>query len=68
MKDRDIEMEANIFAVCLLIPDFLLIPEIEKGLDLGDDKDLKRLCKMFDVTPAMLTLRMAILKKTGKIK
>jgi len=63
MKDRDVEKEANIFAVCLLIPADLLRKELDrKPLDLGDDKRFKELCKLFDVTPAMMTLRMSLMK------
>lgn len=63
MSDKDMEMEANIFAVCLLIPADLLRKELErKPLDLGDDKRFKDLCKLFDVTPAMMTLRMSLMK------
>jgi Zn-dependent peptidase ImmA (M78 family) len=64
MKDDSIEKEANIFAVCLLIPKDLLLKELErKPLDLGDDTRLKELCKLFGVTTAAMTFRMSLLKK-----
>ena len=63
MNDKDIETEAHIFAVCLLIPGDMLREELrKKPLDLGDDKRFKELCKLFDVTPAMMTLRMSLMK------
>jgi len=65
MKDPIMEREANIFAVCLLIPKDLLLKELErKPLDLSDDTRLKELCKLFGVTAAAMTLRMSLIKKS----
>lgn len=63
MKDRDMEAEANIFAVLLLVPKDLLLKEIDKlgGVDLSEDKDIKHLCKIFQVSISTMTLRFQLL-------
>lgn len=63
MIDNDIEAEANLFAVCLLVPKDLLLREIDKmgGIDLGEDKDILHLCKLFQVSISTMTLRFQML-------
>lgn len=63
MKDRDMEAEANIFAVCLLVPKDLLLAEIDKmgGVDLSEDRDIIHLCKLFQVSISTMTLRFQLL-------
>lgn len=62
-QDKDMEAEANIFAVCLLIPKDLLLAEIDKmgGIDLSEDKDMIYLCKKFQVPMAAMALRFQLL-------
>jgi Zn-dependent peptidase ImmA (M78 family) len=63
-KQRDkMELEANTFAVLLLMPEELLLPELKKGLDICDDDRLKDICKKFQVTPAMFAYRYSLLMK-----
>jgi Zn-dependent peptidase ImmA (M78 family) len=64
MGDNDnTELEANTFAVLLLIPEFLLLPELKKGLDLSSDDDIKFLCKKFGVSLTAMTYRLSLLHK-----
>jgi Zn-dependent peptidase ImmA (M78 family) len=62
-KRKTLEDEANVFAVCLLIPGHLLREEIDKmgGLDLGNNKQFNALCKIFDVTHSAMALRMGLM-------
>jgi Zn-dependent peptidase ImmA (M78 family) len=63
-RKRDkIEEEANTFAVLLLMPEHLLLPELKKGLDLGSDDQLKEICKKFQVTPTAFAYRYHLLMK-----
>lgn len=65
------EYEANVFAVCLLIPRDELIKDLETmTFDLGDEKgnDLKKLCAKYGVTQTAMTFRLSILKQTSKLK
>jgi Zn-dependent peptidase ImmA (M78 family) len=64
------EHEANVFAVCLLIPRDELLKDLETmEFDLGDEKseDLKRLCKKYGVSTSAMTFRLSILKQTSKV-
>lgn len=67
-RAKDIEAEANAFALCLLIPKELLEREIDKlgGLDLGSDKDMESLCKTFGVSTTAMAVRMNMLDTFGK--
>ena len=59
------EYEANVFAVCLLIPKDRLIEEINKmgGFDLSDEKELKKLCKLFGVSSTAMSFRLNLLNE-----
>lgn len=61
MKEQD--MEANIFAILLLIPEEMLVMELRKkgGLRIDDKKQFAQLCKKFEVTPAMMAYRFFLL-------
>ncbi len=61
MTDRDIEKEANIFAVCLLIPRDMILKDLQKPIDLTSDDWINMVCKKYQVTPAMVAFRLAIL-------
>lgn len=57
------EQEADVFAVCLLIPGNMLKEELDKKpLDLVDDTRFKELCKLFDVSYTTMMFRLSILK------
>ncbi len=64
----DVEQEANIFALFLLMPRDLLIEEILKlnGIDLTTDDSMKSLCKTFQVTPTAITARLGLLSNSDK--
>jgi Zn-dependent peptidase ImmA (M78 family) len=50
-SNRDLEREANIFAVCLLIPRDLILAEMRRQpLDWTDDTRFNELCRLFDVS------------------
>lgn len=61
MKDPTMEKEANVFAACLLIPEKLIKEDLSKGVDLGDDKAMKDLCKKYGVTLTTMALRLSLL-------
>jgi Zn-dependent peptidase ImmA (M78 family) len=56
MSDDTMEIEANAFAMELLMPEFLLRPLMPKdGIDLDDEKRIAALAKKFRVSvPAMI--------------
>jgi len=65
------EYEANVFAVCLLIPRDELIKDLETiEFDLGDEKskDLKKLCDKYGVSMNTMLFRLSILRQTSKVK
>lgn len=64
MRANDVEREASLFALFLLMPKDLLLKEIDKlgGLDYADDTKMKSLCKTFDVSMTALAVRISYLK------
>lgn len=53
-----LEKEANMFAAYILMPDNLLISEIDKiDFDLGSEDDIKNLAKIFDVSSQAMYYR-----------
>lgn len=53
------EIEANVFAASLLMPESLVRREIEqRRLDLDDEDDIDALAKSFNVSPAAMTYRL----------
>lgn len=68
---KDDETEASYFALCLLVPEEPFRAELEtlkaqgNSLDLCDAKWVEDLAKRFEVTPALLTLRMVDLGLVG---
>lgn len=52
------EIQANMFAACLLMPASLLRKEVERGhIELADDEQLKKLAGLFEVSVAAMTYR-----------
>lgn len=62
ITNRDIEKEANIFALCLLMPREMILKDLAKGVDLSSDEDMKRLCKKYEVSATALAARIGLLK------
>ena len=59
------EEEAHYFAMCLIMPEYLLRPRVHEGLSLANDHDEKRikvLAQEFAVTREMMTARLIDLK------
>jgi len=57
----DQEREANMFAVCLLMPESLVrawIGEHKLVLDYGDDEGIKAMAKTFGVTVTLAAVRL----------
>ncbi|HEY1171015.1 MAG TPA: ImmA/IrrE family metallo-endopeptidase [Verrucomicrobiae bacterium] len=53
--------EANLFAMCLLMPEEMVKEEIAKlgVFDVNDDRKMKKLAKIFEVSETMMALRIA---------
>lgn len=62
MTDRDIEREAHIFAVCLLMPRQLILEDLKQPIDLGSDEWIKYMCKKYQVSTTALVFRLSLLK------
>lgn len=63
MTHRDdivMDMEANHFAMCLLMPEKFLRADIEKmgGIDICDDVAVEKLAKRYQVPVATMALRL----------
>lgn len=62
MPERtDMEAEANAFAMELLMPEHLLIADIRKlgWIDIEDDLKVHKLAKRYQVTDAVMVVRLA---------
>lgn len=65
-----IEQEANVFATLLLVPQDLLLKELEKGLDLAGPirkkeskcHTVESLAKLFQVPVTVMAFRLSLLK------
>lgn len=63
------EKEANHFAVCLLMPERLVMAEVDRmggSIDLVDDKKIKTLAKLFQVPDAMMAMRLMQIYRGAK--
>lgn len=62
----DVEAEANIFAVELLLPERFVRAEIQRlsGIDVDDEKTVKTLAKKFGVSPTLMAMRIGQLSKS----
>lgn len=69
-KARDVEAEANAFALCILIPGDMLKDEVDKigGLDLTSDADFKMLCDKFQVSQTAMMVRMSMMNLCSQSK
>jgi Zn-dependent peptidase ImmA (M78 family) len=56
---RDIEHEANIFAMELLMPTDFLLKDLKAmgGIDVSDDDGVAKLAKKYHVSQALMALR-----------
>lgn len=61
--NNTLEQEANHFALCLLMPSKFIQEDLREGINLCDQKVIERLCKKYQVTPAMLIKRISLLNK-----
>jgi Zn-dependent peptidase ImmA (M78 family) len=66
-QEEIIEAESNYFAMCLLMPESFLRQDIKEmgGLDLTEDSPIRKLAQKYQVSIAMMTLRLAQLGLTG---
>lgn len=65
IKDETMEEEANMFACLLLMPKKFIEEDLKTGFDIGDDSQVKDLCKKYQVSLAMLIKRVSIYEKYG---
>lgn len=70
ITNKDLEKEANVFALLLLMPKQILLQEIESAkLDMGGgkvaDKKYKALLEKFGVSSTALAARLSLMKKYG---
>ena len=65
MTPEQMDAEANAFAMELMMPEFLLRPELEKlgGIDIEDEKAVRKLAAKFRVSTQMMTLRLGELMR-----
>ena len=62
-QDKQLEKEANYFAMCLLMPSHLIKQEVAKlTFDLTSDDAIISLAKTFDVSITAMALRLSQLK------
>lgn len=61
MQKKELESEANLFAILLLIPEKFIREDLANGIDLTDDKAIKELCKKYDVSLVTMTKRISLL-------
>jgi len=62
-KERRQEREANIFALCLLMPRDQFLKEWEKNkIDLADDEPLRNMADKFGVSMTAIMARASMLK------
>lgn len=59
MVNSTLEDEATLFACLLLMPLEFIKEDVEKGIDLGDDRQIKALAKKYDVSIAALSFRIS---------
>ena len=59
MNEADQEREANVFAMELLMPEFMVRREARLPLDAESDPEVKRLAKLFQVSVQLMTIRLA---------
>jgi Zn-dependent peptidase ImmA (M78 family) len=63
------EREANYFAMCLLMPEEMLLADIKKagGIDVTNDAAVKKLADRYKVPAVTMALRIGQLIRNGKI-
>lgn len=59
MSERDMEAEANAFAMELLMPEDWLRADIKEmgGVDIEDDKKVRQLARRYKVSDSIMALR-----------
>lgn len=68
MTQRDIEAEANAFAMELLMPTEFLLADLKKmgGVDLADDTEIAKLAKRYRVAVSLMAIRIGQLYANGE--
>lgn len=56
---KETEREAHLFAMLLLMPKKFIKEDLEKGVDLGSDNDLKVLAKKYGVSSTAMAVRIS---------
>ena len=59
MTDEDLESEANLFAMLLLMPTEFIKEDFDKGISIADDKQVKTLANKYQVPLTAMALRIA---------
>ncbi|MDB5199165.1 MAG: IrrE N-terminal-like domain [Chitinophagaceae bacterium] len=59
MKKPDLEKEANLFAMLLLMPSKFIKEDLKDGITIADDKRIKELAKKYDVSITAMALRIS---------
>ena len=68
MGEQSVEdREADYFAMCLLMPEQFLRRDIAEmgGIDLTEDRPIRKLAQRYGVSVAMMALRLGQLQLTG---
>ena len=63
--EEEQEVEANIFAMELLMPEEMVRREIKGPLDVETEPEIKRLAKLFQVSQQVMTIRLTQLGLVG---
>lgn len=61
----EVEKEANIFAMLLLMPSQFIKEDMKSGIDLGSDTALDELAKKYDVPKIAIAARIGYYMKHG---
>lgn len=59
----ELEKEATIFAMLLLMPSKFIKEDFKDGMDINDDARLKMLCKKYEVSLTAMCMRIAWFKE-----
>lgn len=56
-QSKEMEQEASLFAMLLLMPTKFIEQDLNKGFDMGSDEDMKALAKKYGVSLTALVVR-----------
>jgi Zn-dependent peptidase ImmA (M78 family) len=68
-QDSNIEREANLFAMALLMPEKWVRADVKKmgGVDIADGAEIEKLAKKYKVDATLMTMRIAQLYFGAKL-